>query len=62
LEATILDRAREADMKLHSVMVFPSETLGWEADFMAVPGLVRQYTAPFKGIVQQLREEFDLAE
>jgi hypothetical protein len=61
LEALILDRALQAGMNLQSVTVLPSKAYGWEANYMAAASLVTSYTSLFDGIVQELRNEFDLA-
>ena len=65
LEAIILDRSLQAGITLQSVAVFPSKIGGWMASYKAEPNLVPQIprrTSLFDGIVQQARNEFDLAE
>jgi hypothetical protein len=62
LEAIILDRSLQAGMTLQSVAVYPSMVYGWEATYMAAPNFVMGYTSLFDGVVQQARNEFDLAE
>jgi hypothetical protein len=60
LERMILERCRDAAMRIQSIKVFPSPAYGWDANFMASAALVIGYRSRFEAIVSEIRAEFDL--
>lgn len=62
IAATILSICVARNLDIERVSVWPSQTLGWDASFVAAPALFYAYMTRFESVVIELRAMLELVD